>query len=60
MLYQITVRYGGRRQRCHTYVVEGGDARDAPSAAADELPPDVAPDADLVEVRIAADPEGRS
>lgn len=60
MFFQITVRYGGRSQRYHTYVVEAGDARDALSVAAAELPPEIAPEADLVELRIAVDPERRS
>jgi hypothetical protein len=60
MHYQITVRYGGRRQRYHTWVVEAPDAPAALEAAAQEMPPEIAPEADLVELRIAVDPERRT
>jgi len=60
MNYQVTVRYGGRYQRYHTYMVEAADARAALEAAASLMPDEVAPQADLVELRVAADPEKRS
>ena len=60
MRYQITVRHGGGRQRYHTYVVEAADARLALSAASEAMPADIASEADLVELRIAADPEKRA
>ena len=60
MRYQITVRYGGRYQRYHTYVVEAHDAARALTAAAADLPPEIAPEVDLVEMRIAVDPDERS
>ena len=60
MHYQITVRYGGARQRYHTLVVEADDAPAALRATADALPPEIAPQVDLVELRIAVDPERRS
>ncbi len=60
MRYQITVRYGGRHQRYHTYVVEAGDAARALAAAAADLPPGIAPEVDLVEMRVAVDPDKRS
>lgn len=60
MRYQITVRYGGRHQRYHTYVVEAADASGALEAAAEHMPPEIAPEADLVELRIAVDPEKRT
>jgi hypothetical protein len=60
MLYQVTVRYGTDRQRYHTLRVEAGDAAAALRAAADEIPDEVAPAVDLVELRIAADPEDRT
>jgi hypothetical protein len=60
MNFQITVRYGGRRQRYHTYQVEAPDARAALEAAAAALPDEVAPQADLVELRVAVDPERRT
>lgn len=59
MNFQVTVRYGGRRQRYHTYVVDGADAREALAIAARELPPGIAAEADLVELRIAVDPDAR-
>ena len=60
MRYQVTVRYGGRRQRYHTYAVEAADAGAALRAAAAEMPDEVRTDADLVELRPAVDPEARS
>ncbi len=60
MRFQVTVRYGGRSQRYHTYVVEAGDARAALRVAAEQLPTEIAPEADLVELRIAVDPEKRA
>lgn len=59
MRFQVTVRYGGRHQRYHTFVVEGADARQALAAAAQALPDAVAPQADLVELRVAVDPDTR-
>lgn len=60
MHYQITVRYGGARQRYHTLVVEADDAPAALRAAADAVPAEIAPHVDLVELRIAVDPDSRS
>jgi hypothetical protein len=60
MRFQVTVRYGGRRQRYHTYVVEAGDAREALGTAAESLPVEIATDVDLVELRIAVDPDRRA
>lgn len=60
MNFQVTVRYGGRRQRYHTYVVEADDARAALGAAADALPAEISADVDLVELRIAIDPDRRA
>jgi hypothetical protein len=60
MRFQVTVRYGGRRQRYHTYVVEAGDAREALGTAAENLPAEIATDVDLVELRIAVDPDRRA
>lgn len=59
MEFRITVRYGTQRLRYHTYVVSGADAREALRAAAAEMPDDVAPEADLVELRVAVDPGER-
>ena len=59
MTFQITVRYGTRTQRYHTYSVDAPDAREALEKAAREMPDAVAAEADLVEVRIAVDPDKR-
>ncbi|MEJ2204863.1 MAG: hypothetical protein P8170_12215 [Gemmatimonadota bacterium] len=59
MTFQITVRYGGPYQRYHTFVVEGGDAREALEAAAREIPDEIAAEADLIELRMAVDPDQR-
>ena len=60
MHFQVTVRYGGARQRYHTLVVESDSAVAALRAAADEIPGEIAADVDLVELRVAVDPERRS
>lgn len=60
MNFQVTVRYGARRQRYHTLTVEASDAREALSRAAALIPDEVAAAADLVELRVAVDPEDRS
>lgn len=60
MKYQVTVRYGTRRQRYHTYVVEAADAGGALRLAAEHMPAEIAPEADLVELRVAVDPDERS
>jgi hypothetical protein len=60
MMYQITVRYGGQRQRYHTYTVEAGDAATALRVASERMPAEISGDADLVELRVAVDPEERS
>jgi hypothetical protein len=60
MTFQITVRYGGRYQRYHTFQVEAPDAKGALEAAAREMPDEVVAEADLVEVRVAVDPDERS
>jgi len=59
MNFQVTVRHGARHQRYHTYVVAAADAREALAVAARELPAEIAADADLVELRVAVDPDAR-
>jgi hypothetical protein len=59
MEFQVTVRYGKRYQRYHTYQVSAADAREALEAAARAMPPEVAAEADLVEMRVAVDPDAR-
>lgn len=58
--WQITVRYGGGYHRYHTLEVEAEDVTGALREAADRIPPDVAGAADLVEVRVAVDPDART
>ena len=60
MRFQITVRYGGSRQRYHTFVVEAEHAGAALRDAAAEMPVEIAEDADLVELRVAVDPDDRN
>ena len=60
MRYQITVRYGSTNHRYHTYSVETEDARAALEGAALEMPPEIVGEVDLVEVRVAPDPDSRS
>jgi hypothetical protein len=60
MKYQVTVRHGAQRQRYHTYVVEADDAGRALRVAAEHMPAEISGDADLVELRIAVDPDARS
>jgi len=60
MRFQVTVRHGAQRQRYHTYAVEAADARDALRLAADALPPEISREVDLVELRVAVDPDERS
>lgn len=59
MIYQVTVRYGGARQRYHTLMIDGPDAPTALRSAADEIPEEIAGEVDLVELRIAPDPDRR-
>ena len=59
MNFQITVRYGSRYQRYHTFEVEAANARDALATAATGIPEEIAGEADLVEVRVAVDPDDR-
>lgn len=60
MKYQVTVRYGAPRQRYHIYVVEAEDAGNALRVAGEQMPPEISGGADLVELRIAVDPDERS
>ncbi len=59
MTFQVTVRYGTRYQRYHTYRVEAGDLVSALREAAGALPDEIAGDADLVEIRPSPDPDDR-
>lgn len=59
ILYQITIRYGSRFQRYHTFALDAADVREALLGAAERIPPAILPEADLVELRVAVDPEAR-
>lgn len=56
MRYQITARYG---HRYHLATVEATDAAEALRLGADLLPAELVPHIDLVELRVAVDPEQR-
>ncbi|MBW3533991.1 MAG: hypothetical protein KY453_02040 [Gemmatimonadetes bacterium] len=58
--YQVTVRYGRRFQRYHTFTVEAADAVEALRLAADGVPDEIRGEADLVELREAVAPETRA
>lgn len=56
MRYQITARYG---HRYHLATVEASDAAEALRKGAEALPAELVPHIDLVELRVAVDPEQR-
>jgi hypothetical protein len=58
--YQITVRYGRRYQRYHTFTVDAANVADALRLAADQVPLGILPEADLVELREAVDHDARA
>ena len=60
MRYQVTVRHGTQRQRYHTYEVEAHDAATALRLASERMPPEIAAEVDLVEMRVAVDPDSRA
>ena len=55
MNYQITARFGHSVQRYHTFQIEAPDAVSALRLAADQMPGEIAPEVDLVELRVAPD-----
>ncbi len=55
----MTVRFGRHRQQYHQEVVEAADLREALATVAETLPPEVASEADLAEIRPWVDPESR-
>lgn len=55
MNYQVTIRYGRKIQRYHSIAVEGANAVLALRAAADQIPPEIAAEVDIVELREAPD-----
>ncbi len=60
MNFQVTARYGKKYQRYHTYRVDVPDAKAALQAAAAELPDEIAELTDLIEIRLAVDPDKRT
>ena len=60
MRYQITARHGRRQVRYHTFTVEAADTRAALVEAAGGLPDEIVSDTDLVELRVAVDPDARA
>ena len=57
--YRITVRYGSRYQRYHTFGLEARDVAEALRLSSERIPETVLPEADLVEIRLAVDPDER-
>lgn len=55
MEYQVTIRYGRKRQRYLSFTVDAEDAVSALRRAADQVPEEVVPDVDIVELREAPD-----
>jgi hypothetical protein len=55
MHYHLTIRYGIKSQRYHTFSVEAADVPMALRATADQIPADITGEVDLVELRIAPD-----
>jgi hypothetical protein len=51
MDFQITARYGRKRQRYHTFEVNAETAVKALRIAADQIPEEIAATVDLVELR---------
>jgi hypothetical protein len=54
--FRITARYGRKVQRYHTFQVEATGAVAALRMAADQIPEEIEPDVDLVELRVAPEP----
>lgn len=57
--FQVTVRYGRERLRYHTFTVEAQHAAAALASAATQIPAEIVESVDLVEVRIAVNPDER-
>jgi hypothetical protein len=58
--YRVTVRYRAEgRHLYHVDDVEADSVADAMRAGAARMPPEVHASADLVEVRVQVDPDGR-
>ena len=59
MNYQVTIRYGRKTHRYLSLAVEAPDAVAALRKAADEVPVEITPEVDIVELRPAPDFEKR-
>ncbi len=59
MHFRVTIRFGRQRKGYHVASIEADDLVSALRQAADEMPPEVAGEADLAEIRRAATPEDR-
>ena len=57
MNFQITLRYGKTGKRYHTLQVEAPTAVDALRLALDRIPAEIVDKIDLVELRVAPDPD---
>jgi hypothetical protein len=55
MKYQITIRYGRKSHRYFSLTLEAPDAVAALRKAADEVPAEITPEVDIVELREAPD-----
>lgn len=55
----MTIRYGNSGKRYEVLDVEAATLREALLRAAEEFPPEAESTADLVEVRVQAEPEAR-
>lgn len=55
MLYQITIRYGRKTKGYHSLTVEGENALAALRITADQIPPEIGEEIDIVELREAPD-----
>lgn len=57
--YRVTFRYGAPRALYEVLDIEAAELRAALRAAAEEVPDEVVETAELVEIRVQADPEER-
>jgi len=55
MDYQVTIRYGKKSRRYLTLAISAEDVPEALRASAREIPEDLVPAVDLVELRVAPD-----
>lgn len=57
--YRATFRYGGSRPQYEMLDIEADDLRGALTAAAERVGDEIAETAELVEIRVRADPDER-